>query len=302
MRTALASLRSLLTLSLALILSAPSLSCDPGSRGKQPLFTHPAPQSEPFKLELQYLVTKGRLSESDRKLIEQDLAHLESELAVPKSLLWCVLFQESRFDAFKNAFSSSLAKGMGQFTPSALAEINLDTDHFDLRTGRVLASVLAPKALPLDFKVKTKPKIKKAGYRTRQLPEQVTTSYFNSRTAVFASGAYLNNRYYQLKRALDRQGVTYSPEVLWLYAAAAYNKGSRTVFVLLTHLYMKRGERGLSSLLQDPMQSMALLSHEDLLNDSLKDFWRKRRRVKYLDELSRNMEVISSCVSPENPS
>jgi len=295
-------LRPFLTLSLCLAIAVPSLSCDPGaSSGQQQLFTHPAPQSQPMKQELQYLVTMGLLSENDRKLIEENLAQVETDIGVPKSLLWCVLFQESRFDAFKNAFSTSLAKGMGQFTPSALAEINLDTDHYDYRTSRSLASILTPRALPLDFKLKAWPRIKKAGYRSRRLPEQIQTSYFNSRTAVYASGAYLNNRYQQLKRALDRQGVTYSPEVLWLYAAAAYNKGSRTVFVLLTHLYMKRGERGLSALLQDPVQSMALLSHEDLLNDSLKDFWRKRRRVKYLDELSRNMEVISSCVSPENP-
>lgn len=223
----------------------------------------------------------------------------EARLGVPRALLWCILFQESRMDAFKNAFGDVAAKGMGQFTPNALAEINQDTNHYDSRTLAVMTEVTQPKGLPIDFGLKSRPRVERPGYRKKQLPDQQPTSYFNGRTAVFASAAFLNNRYQQIKRALDRQGVSYDREVLWLYAAAAYNKGSRTVLVLLTDYYLSRGERALSRLLTDGSQSVALLTHEKLLHAALKDLWRKRRRDNYLEEMTRNMQAISSCVNPE---
>lgn len=261
---------------------------------------HPsAPQSPEFRQELQYLENKGRLPAQERLRIEDHLTQAETDIGVPKALLWCILFQESRMDAYKNALDKVAAKGMGQFTPNALAEINEDTNHYDSRTRGVLELAIAPGHLPLDFKLKSWPRVSRAGFRYKQLPEQAPSSYFNARTAVFASGAFLNNRYQQIKRALDRQAVVYDPEVLWLYAAAAYNKGSRTVLVLLTDYYLSKGEKALSALLTDGAQSVALLTHEKLLHAALKDMWRKRRRDNYLEEMSRNMQAISSCVNPE---
>src|SRR4051812_11053137 len=94
------------------------------SRGSSALFTQQPPQSEVFKTELQYLGVTQKLSQAEKAHIETQLTKAEKSLGVPKALLWCVLFQESRFDRFKNAFSKVPAKGLGQFTRSALSEVN----------------------------------------------------------------------------------------------------------------------------------------------------------------------------------
>ncbi|MGZ3699619.1 MAG: hypothetical protein ACXWP5_15830, partial [Bdellovibrionota bacterium] len=263
------------------------------------LFAQEAPQNALFKQELDFLETKRLLLASERQFIEKQLTKVEDTLGVPKNLLWCVLFQESRFDPMKNAFEEdAFAHGIGQFTQAALDEVNLDTDTYDERTSYFLDTLVKPQALPLNFAIQVPHRRVRYGRVARPIPRQSKSSYYNTTTAIVASGTYLNNRYWQIRRALDAQGVSYDPDLLWLYAAAAYNKGARTIFVLLTQQFLDRGEKALSELLQNPKLTHFLLTRPDVLEHSLKDLWPSRMRKAYIEELSRNMEFISSCALP----
>jgi hypothetical protein len=259
-------------------------------------FTPEPPQNEPFRFEVQYLIKNELVQPKELHEIESQIIKLEQALGVPRALLWCILFQESRFDSFKNALSPLTAKGLGQFTPGALEEVNYDTDLYDDRSGEVIISELSPKKLPINFDLKLpKKKRKHTSEKNIKFPEQKITSYYRTKTAILASAVYLNNRYAQLRKTLNRQGISYDPLVLWLYAAAAYNKGFRSILLLLTHEYMKTGEKGLTQLLHDAKASYNLLTHSKRLDSSFARVWKKETRDKYVEELVRNMQVITSC-------
>src|SRR5262249_30298022 len=128
-----------------------------------------------------------------------------------------------------------------------------------------------------------------------EIPRQ---SYFHSAAAVQASGAYLNNRYWQIRRALDQQGVRYDDELLWLYAAAAYNKGARTVFSLLTHQLVSRGPAAMSELMLNPKLTYMLLTDPEVLDRAFAELWSARMRKAYVEEMTRNMAFITGCLLP----
>lgn len=270
-------------------------SCDHTQRRPASIFTAEPPQSQEIKEELKYLKFKEELTSRELANIDRELVRVEESLGVPKALLWCVLFQESRLNPFKNALEPVSAKGIGQFTSSALEEVNMDTDHYDLRTSSILKAVIHPHSLPIDFNLKEKPLRRKPGTSKTTFPEQSKTSYFRATTAIHASAAFLNNRYQQLKTALDHQKVSYDPQILWIYAAAAYNKGSRAVFLLLTHEYLSRGEEALETLLHSVKASQELFAETTRLDYPLREVWTRKNRTKYVEELLRNMAVISSC-------
>ena len=266
-----------------------------GDFPSESLFAEDAPQSKSFKAELEFLHRTQRVTPQEKQNLESELENAEKTLGVPKSLIWCILFQESRFNPYLNATNGVLAKGLGQFTPNALSEINLDTDLFDPRTSLALKEKLKPKTLPIDFKLKPHPKIRKPGTRLQTYPPQPVTSYYHYSTAVIASAAYLNNRYQQLKAALDHQGLSYDPKVLWLFAAAAYNKGARSVFALLTREFMLHGERSITKVLTHPKAAYLLLTQPKKLDPPFGQIWDKATRKRYIDELLINMEMISRC-------
>src|SRR5687768_9434495 len=89
---------------------------------KNSIFAKKPPQNLAFKKELKYLRDTKKLDLKEKQLIETTLLQAQEKLGVPQALLWCILFQESRFDSFKNALNSFTAKGLGQFTPPALVE------------------------------------------------------------------------------------------------------------------------------------------------------------------------------------
>jgi hypothetical protein len=276
-----------------------TLSCRPRVQDNNSLFVHEVPQNREFKDEVKYLEKTARLTPEDRAKLEEDIEKAQQKIGVPKGLLWCLLFQESRFDPLKNAGQESGARGMGQFTQAALDEINEDTDNYDEKTAFVLNSVTKPRRLPLTFELRPNPQSQSLAQSLYATPEQAKTSYFNPRTAIFASAAYLNNRYNQIKSALDQKDMIYDPQILWMYAAAAYNKGARTVFTLLSHQRIFGGESSVSELLMSPKLSYALLTHEDMLEFSLRELWTGQTRRRYIKELSLNMKLVLSCVLPE---
>ena len=280
-----------------LCLFAPLLtawSSDPAHK-QDSLFAESAPQSKSLKQELAFLQSTHRLTSEERLRIENELMKAETALGVPKALIWCILFQESRFNPYLNATNHVMAKGLGQFTPNALIEINKDTDLFDPRTSLAINSRLSPKSLPIDFKLKKIPRIRKPGTKIKTFPDQPITSYYHYSAAAFASAAYLNNRYQQLKSALDHQGLAYDSKVLWLFAAAAYNKGARSVFALLTREYMLHGESAVTKVLTNPKAAYLILTQRKKLDPPFGEIWNRETRKRYIDELLVNMDVISRC-------
>ena len=271
----------------------------PPSKKSAPLFKNEVPQNLGFKQELTYLESTGRLSGAAKHEIESAIENAEKKLGVPKTLLWCLLFQESRFDEFMGADQDKGARGLGQFTRHALSEINEETNHYDSRTEAVFEQDLKPLSLPITFDLIRPADFDFTARIQRKAPPQPKNSYFNASTAVLGSAAYLNNRYSQLKHSLEKNTLHYDPQVLWLYAAAAYNKGARSVFVVLSQQRMYGGEPAVAELLQSTKLSYALLTHKDLLDYSLSEVFSPEKREKYIIELTRNMESILSCALPE---
>jgi hypothetical protein len=265
------------------------------------IFGHAAPQNYNFKKEVDYLESTGQLTKADQKLMNDYVHQAYFTIGVPKSLLWCVLFQESRLDPLKNMNRSKGARGLGQFTRHALKEINKDTNLYDIRTEDVMRSQLGEDVFPISFKLGFRPSEDLLDRRNRS-PANISvpnSSYFHTKTAVFASAAYLNNRYNQIVKALEKQNIDYDPEVVWLYAAAAYNKGTKTVFNLLSDQRYYGGDSGLSELMKDAKLSYTLLTHAHLLDHSLRDIFTNDTREKYVKELTKNIELVVSCVTPE---
>ncbi len=263
------------------------------------IFAHPAPQNYSFKKELDYLASTGQLPETELKTLNEYVHQAHTRVGVPESLLWCILFQESRMDHLKNLTYKKGPRGLGQFTRHAIKEINKDTNLFDIRTEDVFREELGSNVLPISFKLGFKPTEEMEDRRNRNTPTELpTSSYFHAKTAVFASAAYLNNRYNQIVRAIEKQGLEYDHEVIWLYAAAAYNKGTKTVFNLLSNQRYYGGDQGVSELLKDAKLSYTLLTHANLIDHSLRELWASETREKYVKELTKNIELVVSCVTP----
>lgn len=281
--------------------------CSPptgGFSGEQNLGTlmaREAPQSAFFQQELDYLEKHKILLKSERTFLEKQMNVAEETFGTPKSLLWCILFQESRFDLLLNANEpDATARGIGQFTPNALVEINSDTDQYDERTSAIFEKLLKPKHLPLNFELGFESPVRRKMGRWWRVPKRDRTSYFHESTAVLASASYLNNRYWQIRHALDTQNISYDPDLMWIYAAAAYNKGARTIFYILTQQFLLRGQRGVEQLLHDSKLTYVLLTDGETLDQSLRDLWPKKQRDRYIEELVRNMKSITSCTLPES--
>ena len=255
----------------------------------------------------------NQIQPQDLKHLLSTMSQLQRELEVPKALLFCILFQESRLDPLKNYNIKLPAKGLGQFTPGALQEINRTPSFYDSRTGAILRDLLAPYHLPLNFSLLkipalnarahalaaaySRPSVNRSPSSLKHyipLPAPIV-SYYHAPTAIYASGIYLNNRYRQIKHALDLQRIKYNPEVLWLYAAVAYNKGSRSMFILLTRYYMSYGQQAVEELLNDPIKTRTLFDNESNLDETLKEVWNSKVRPGYVHELHQNMRSLSSC-------
>ncbi len=280
----------------------------PSSRGgrhsaapRDPLFSATAPQNEQFKEELRYLRETFQLRKPEEDRLESSIEGAARQFGIPRSLLWCVMFQESRFDVLKNATESMGARGIGQFTRTALSELNLATDLFQKGTREYLLNVIKPYALPIAFKLEppgtVKSQIELRSKRT--LPDQPVGSYFRTETSVAATAAYLNNRHAQLMRVLAEEKITFDPEVLWLYAAAAYNKGPRTVYVLITRQRLAAGDESIGEILQSPKMSLALLTHSELLDIALRNVWPTKQRPALIKEMILNLNAVRACATED---
>lgn len=299
MTTGIFKQRYLLWLTILLPVSA----CSPdGIKSPPPapgvLYTATPPSSLSFQEEIQFLKKTGQIKTKEKVLIENEIEKASSSFGIPRAVLWCLLFQESRFDIYKNALSKYTARGMGQFLENALREINTDTNHFFPETSKILSKAIEPSQMPLNFTFNPGRAAKTLEKRSaRMVPEQNKNSYFHLVTSINASAAYLNNRYRELEKNMVREGIPYHPDVLWIYAIAAYNKGTRSVNQLLSQQRRKFGEDHLLFLLNNPKSSFDLMADERALRKALRGRWTHKKVTLYAEEMKRNVASIRSCAT-----
>lgn len=262
------------------------------------LFTASPPNSLSFQEELQFLKKTGQLKTKERVTIENEIDKASSSFGIPKAVLWCLLFQESRFDSYKNAMERGTARGIGQFLETALREINTDTDHFFPDTSKLLSRAIDPLEMPINFSFNPGRSARNIERRNiRVIPEQKKNSYFHITTSINASAAYLNNRYRELEKTLVREGIPYHPDVLWIYAIAAYNKGTRSVNQLLSQQRRRFGEDHLLFLLNNPKSTFDLMTDDRALRKALRGRWTSKKVTVYAEEMKRNVASIKGCAT-----
>ncbi len=249
------------------------------------IFAKDYPQSTKFQSEMELLGTTNRLEPLNRELIEKVIRTTSTELTMPPGLLWCLLFQESRFDHLTGMNESHKAKGIGQFAYFSFHEINHNLTRFTDDNLKMFVTVLGWDSRPI-----------------APLRENVNapSSYYYIPTAVTASAAFLNNRYHQLRNVLEKNDISYSPDLLWLYSTMAYNKGTRSVLTYWNKSMKRGGRKEMQKLVLDPAHFFDSLNHPARFSQSLAHIWPQETADKYAEELTRHMKQIKECsIDPE---
>lgn len=249
------------------------------------LFTPRFPANQSFKDELSLMRATGKLTKSHEKVINRMVINTSGYLHLPPGVLWCLLFQESRLDHLKGLRARNGARGLGQFSYWGFQEINESLDRYDPTNLKTMVAVLGKDVRPV-----------------APLPEQLShpSSYFSIPTAVVSSAAYLNNRYYQLKRNLEHRGLKYSPDILWLYSAMAYNKGARSILSFWNVVREKRGLRSLENSLLTTKGFTEMVESRPLVEGALKRIWDDDTAVHYADELQVHTRRLQECSTRPN--
>jgi len=112
---------------------------------------------------------------------------------------------------------------------------------------------------------------------------------------VVSSSSYLNNRYSQLKRYLDKRGITYSHDLLWMYSAMAYNKGTRSVLMLWNDARTRGGNRLVQKLLTDRSAFFRSFRDTKQLTVLMEKIWPPYEAKAYAKELKIHMHNMKDC-------
>lgn len=249
------------------------------------IFTEDYPRNAKFQNELELLRTTRRLELGNEQLINTLVKSASLELTMPPGVLWCLLFQESRFNHLTGLKDDGKAKGLGQFAYFSFHEVNHSLDRYTQDNLNMFISVLGWDMRPI-----------------APLRDNVNapSSYYYIPTAVTASAAFLNNRYHQLRRVLDKKQIHYSPDILWLYSAMAYNKGTRSVLSFWNRSLARGGRKEVERLLIEPGKLFDSLNHQDRFVQSLGHIWPKPTAERYAEELTRHLKQIKECsIDPE---
>ncbi len=251
------------------------------------LFTQNFPADEKFRQELDLLRMKGRLLPENEIAINQSISSTSDVLKMPPAILWCLLFQESRLNHLEGVQGDQGARGLGQFSHFSFYEVNHHLDRFSHINVDLMNAIFGKDIRPIQ---PLDPRYKNP------------SSYFYIPTAVVSSAAFLNNRYLQLKRILERNHVSYNSELLWLYASMAYNKGSRSVIAFWNDSRRRGGKNHLERMVSDPHTLYASVSDVKLLTRSLRKIWSGSNANHFAKELDIHMENLRSCaIEREGP-
>ena len=249
-------------------------------RTTKPIFSETFPAHPRFSREVSSLLTSQTLSSSNERLIHASVIKASQHLDIPTGLLWCLLFQESRFNHLAGINESFVSTGLGQFSFSAFYEINHQLDRYLKSPKQTLVALLGQDVRPIiaDSENPTAPH-----------------SYYNIQTGVTASALYLNNRKIQLERILQQKHIRYSSDILWVWAALSYNKGTRTTLSLWNQIQKAYGLEGLQDRLTQPELFIQAIGDKGLLFSALKGIWQENKISPFAEELWRHSQSIKEC-------
>lgn len=243
-------------------------------------FARRYPASEEFQGQLDYLRNKGKLSPQVEAQLQQAIEDTSDVMEIPPALLWCLFFQESRLNHLLGLDGSHPSHGLGQFTHSGFFEINNELTRINPKNLDHMVHVLGKDVRPIEPKA--------------DRPSD-PSSYYHIPTAVVSSAIYLKNRYLQLGRVLRSQRVTFDPQLLWLYAIMAYNKGTRSVLSVWNELEQRGGKGLVEAHVQDKHVFFNSLTDRALFEGAFSRIWQADRAGRYTSELIVHMRNISSC-------
>jgi len=269
---------------IALSPRTPTPSSEAISSKKTSLFASNYPANGTFQRELVQLKNRKDLKESDELEIQKYLLASADYLEIPPALAWCLLFQESRLNHLEGIELDKPSSGLGQFSRFSFFEINSQLDRFSPNALNLIYLSFGRDIRPIAAKSKD---------------TVSSSSYFSIPTAVTSSTIYLHNRYFQLSKILEKRAIDYNPDILWLFAAMAYNKGSRSVIALWNLVLKKQGQESFYKLLHDYDYFNATVNDPLLLTKSISKIWEDKKSKPYAAELGAHIKNISACsVSP----
>lgn len=249
------------------------------------MFSLHYPVAAKFAEELKHIRSLKKLRPENEGLIQRTVGQTVAQLPMPPALLWCLLFQESRLNHLSGMEEEAGTYGLGQFTYFSFYEINHQLDRFHKAGPGVLSAVLGTDVRPIAAK-------KSDLYHP--------SSYYFIPTAVVSSALYLNNRYVHLKRSLEAQNIPYDPELLWLYAAMAYNKGTRSVLAFWNEVQAEKGRLAITQVVSQEDFFFQTLHNPSLYRRSMARIWPPQLAGPFARELSIHMKHIKECSVSED--
>ena len=243
------------------------------------LFAAEYPASGRFREELKNMRATNQLSPVNEALIQEYVTGASKNLKMPSAVLWCLFFQESRLNHLEGINQRGGSRGLGQFGQFSFFEINNQIQRYGADNLSMAYKVLGRDVRPLE---------------PRNFNPEERASYFYIPTAVVSSAAFLNNRYHQLRRNLDRKQIKYDPDLLWLYAAMAYNKGTRSVLSLWSDARRDGGKKRLEKILTEK-EELKKLANAKVLTRALRRIWSPHTAVPFARELKIHLENMRSC-------
>lgn len=224
--------------------------------------------------------SSNKITWENENLIQVSTFNAGKTLGIPQSLLWCLMFQESRLNHLSGLKEGKLSTGLGQFSVSAFFEVNHHLPRYLSSPKSTLSDMLGYDIRPLSANIGDTSAI---------------NSYYFIPTAVTATALYLNNRFVQLARIADERNLLYSPDILWVWAALSYNKGGRTVLALWNQVEKRAGGRELERALSSKQSFLSYALNTNLINQALRSIWSQRLLANYSKELITHVENIRDC-------
>lgn len=244
------------------------------------IFSPNFPNHPDFISEISLLKSQGKLKSENEKRILDSIYATSPIIKLPPSLLYCLLFQESRLNHLLGVDTNSGALGLGQFSYYSFFEVNNELSAYSAKNLVVLQKVLGYDVRPIVADAKDLSSV---------------SSYFHIPTAVAASAIYLNNRYNQLTRIINKRQIHYDRNLLWIFAAMAYNKGTRSILSLWNQTEEKNGVKELEAFLSEPKTFVRTFANEPLLTDALKRIWEEKEAKEYAKEWKIHASNILRC-------
>lgn len=245
----------------------------------EPVFSETYPVHTRFIREISHL-RENRLSFSEENLIHNFIFTAKNNLAVPSPLLWCLLFQESRLDRLSGVEEGSLTTGLGQFSSSAFFEVNHHLSRYLTKPKAIFTRILGTDVRPI-------------------APDSSNStalhSYYHIPTAVTATALFLHNRRVQLVRAATNHGLSFSPELLWAWAALSYNKGGRSVIALWKQIERQYGTQELSRALSHREAFLKHTQDSALVTRATQSIWKDHRYRAFSEEWLRHSTNLTDC-------